>query len=1560
MRTARSRLVVILCVLIALRLPSQNANQPQKATLVVTSEKVIEVPSIASQIVNGIFIPAVDIKKEVNPKRWGKNTAVPGKGLPKGGDPIWEKQKMVNKNPGRDLILDFEAASSGSTPTDPTGAVGPNHFLNSWNSSFRIWDKSGNPLTVAASLSTIFPGSMGDPIVMYDPYADRFFISEFFSNGFDVAVSQGPDPVNDGWYVYRFATNTFPDYPKFSVWSDGYYITANKDQSSPGTSEVVFALERDKMLTGDPTAQMIGFPLTNIVNSGFYSPLGFNCNGSTLPPPGDAPIVYMQDDVWSGVSMDHLKIWNINVDWVTPLNSTISSPQIINTAPFDGLFDGGSFSNLPQPSGSDIDALQATIMYMAQYRRLPTYNTVVFNFVVDLDGNDDYAGIRWYELRQINDGDPWTIHQEGTYSQPDGHSAFCGNMCMDASGNIALAYTVVSSTQFPSLRYTGRYANDPAGTMTITEDVIANGTQSDPSSRYGDYSQMTIDPSDDATFWSIGEYFNGGRKNHVGVFQITPPVLTAQFSGTPQNVCTGNTVTFTDNSLGSPTSWEWTFEGGTPGSFTGETPPPITYNTASTYDVSLEVGDGSTTSTLTLTDYITVQNIIVEFSGTPTTLVVGNNVQFSDLSSCNPTSWLWSFSPTTVTYVGGTDASSQNPQVQFNAGGLYTVSLTATNSYGNDTEIKTDYIDVTDCMVSSFPYLQTFDSWTTSSPDYSCTADGTVTLEECWTNLSGDDIDWDIFTGATASSPTGPDADHTGGGNYLYTEASGGQFCNGSTGYISTPTFDFSALTIPQLRFWYHMYGNQMGTLSVQVSDDGGATWSADVWSLSGDQGNSWQEAAISLSAYALQSNIIIRFTGLTGNGYRSDMAIDDVRVAEETCYCTSVGNMSYETSTTLVDFNTLNNTTAKPAAYNDYTSMSTDVVKGSSYNLTVNVNTDGDWEVHTFAWIDWNQDCDFDDPGEAFDLGTATYVEDGPTSASPYSVTVPADAAIGTTRMRVSTRFDSDPTSCETGFDGEVEDYSVNVLSGLIWTGNTSTDWVVASNWDQNTVPSVYYNVVIPTTPLGGQFPEINSATMDAQTYDLNIESGAMLSIYGALTVNGTLANDEGVGGIIIKSDANQTGSLITDTDNIEATVERYLTDTVAHFIGAPVAGAVIGDLFFDHNPEVWLYQYHENDDSWEYLVPLDTPMPLGQGYYAWVDTTGIQHVTADFQGPLRSSDLTLNSSTTPSVTYTDAAHGVNLLSNPFPSALDWDIGSWQLTNIDGTIYVWSDAGNYLFRNQMELGNLTDGIIPVAQAFSIQADATDPVFTIPADARVHHTQQFYLPGREVQNDISLIVLEMVNSGKRDEVWITFNNECTEEYDDGWDVYKRYGDENSPQLYLQESVFELSIDALPDLTGNGKIIPLNFIAGANGQHELLLKDLVGLEDVDIILEDLFTDHSHIFSIDPLYRFTASLSDSPDRFLLHIGATVTGKDEIKEESLYSIYSVEKTIYIKRNGKAKDQNIDVQLFDIYGRVISEKSFSPSHLDRINTNIDYNIVIVRVIGEKGEMVSEKVFIK
>jgi hypothetical protein len=496
----------------------------QKTTSMAASTSqaayVIEIPALSS-IEN--ILPADEHQAGLT-RRSGSNKTIVGKGYPKNGDPLRSIQENVTKFNGKAPSVSFDA-HSGFGLNDPTGAIGPNHYVNAFNSGFGIRDRNGNVLLAEASLSVLFPGeTLGDPVVVYDRYADRFIVMEFSNspNGFLIAICQGPDPVNDGWFTYRFNTGTFPDYEKLSIWSDGYYITANKDQGSAGTSEVVWALERDEMLLGNPSAQIVGFGLTGITTSGFYSPAGFNVNGPDLPPPGDAPIVYLQDDGWSGVTDDHVKLWNINVDWVNAANSTISAPQIITTADFDSVFDNGSFSNLTQPSGTDIDALQATVMYMAQYRRFPTYNSAVFNFVVDLTNADALAGIRWYELRQANDGDAWTIHQEGTYVQPDGLSAFCGGIAMDNFGNIGLAYTVVSNVQAPSIRYTGRLSADPLNTMTQVEDVIVNSTFSDPTTRYGDYAQMTVDPLDDQTFWHIAEYFGSGssRKSIVGAFKL--------------------------------------------------------------------------------------------------------------------------------------------------------------------------------------------------------------------------------------------------------------------------------------------------------------------------------------------------------------------------------------------------------------------------------------------------------------------------------------------------------------------------------------------------------------------------------------------------------------------------------------------------------------------------------------------------------------------------------------------------------------------------------------------------------------------------------------------------------------------------------------------------------------------------------------------------------------------------------------------------------------------------------------------------------------------------------
>ena len=1032
----------------------QDTKPVQHPTLIVTSATMVEVPSIASQIADGTFKPAENIVKEYNPKKWGKNTSVPGKGLPKGDDPLMQMQKDAVKISGKAPILTFQAASSSSTPTDPTGAVGPNHFVNSWNSSFRIWDKAGNPLTAVASLGTILNGNAGDPIVMYDPYADRFIITEFYSNGFGMAVGQGPDPVNDGWYLYTFNTNVFPDYPKFSVWSDGYYITANKNSSTAGTSEVVFATQRDKMLVGDPTALMIGFPLTGIVTSGFYSPLGFNCNGPTLPPAGNAPIVYMQDDSWSGVSTDHLKIWNINVNWTTPASSTISSPQILNTVPFDGLFDGGSFSNLPQPSGgSDIDALQATIMYMAQYRRFPTYNSVVFNFVVDLNGADNYAGIRWYELRQSSAGGLWAIYQEGTYSQQNGHSAFSGNMCMDGSGNIALAYTCVSTSLFPSLRYTGRFASDPLGTMTMSEQVIANGTQVDPSTRYGDYSQMTIDPTDDATFWSIGEYFNGGRKNQVGVFQFAPPALTAAFAGTPTSVCSGSSVTFTDQSLGSPTSWNWSFPGGSPSSYNGQNPPAITYNTPGSYDVSLVVGDGSTTDPETKTSYITVQNIIADFSGTPATVVVGNSVTFTDNSSCNPTSWTWSFP-------GGTPSSfvGQNPPaITYSTEGIYDVALSVSKPGGSDVMTKTGYISVvppefnmqngsiTTCQGNFYDSGGASGSYTNNETlvetFYPSTSGAMIrfTFNTFSTELNYDYLY--IYNGTSTSAPLiGTYNGTTSPGTVTASNASGAltfRFTSDAsvtaTGWSASiscfsnnvpPIANFSASTVsPAIN---------TDVVFTDLSQNLPTSWS---WSftpnnviyVNGTNASS-QNPQVQFNAVGFYT---VTLTATNANGSDQEIKTNYIEVI---LYQYCIPTYTYGTTDgdyiSLVQLGSINNATGASVSpyYTYYSNLSTELIPGTAYTITLSPGTYTS-SNYIAVWIDYNQNGLFETTEK---LGNISIP---PTpSTGTMNFTVPADATSGTTRMRVREVWSNtniDP--CTNESYGETEDYNITIPGGSL-----------------------------------------------------------------------------------------------------------------------------------------------------------------------------------------------------------------------------------------------------------------------------------------------------------------------------------------------------------------------------------------------------------------------------------------------------------------------------------------------------------------------------------------------
>ncbi len=180
---------------------------------------------------------------------------------------------------------------------DPTGAAGPDRYVQAVNTAFRVYQKTGTPDGISSSLSSLWSGSdnLGDPIVMYDRHADRWFISQFNSgpNRMLLAVSETPDP-RGAYFTYEYTFSQFPDYPKFSIWWDGYYMTSNSNKTA-----VVF--ERSRMLTGDPTARMIALSAPSVINSGFTSVLPADADGD-LPPTGTPCYFFNIEDNTLGCS----------------------------------------------------------------------------------------------------------------------------------------------------------------------------------------------------------------------------------------------------------------------------------------------------------------------------------------------------------------------------------------------------------------------------------------------------------------------------------------------------------------------------------------------------------------------------------------------------------------------------------------------------------------------------------------------------------------------------------------------------------------------------------------------------------------------------------------------------------------------------------------------------------------------------------------------------------------------------------------------------------------------------------------------------------------------------------------------------------------------------------------------------------------------------------------------------------------------------------------------------------------------------------------------------------
>ena len=431
--------------------------------------------------------------------------------------------------------------NTGFTPPDPSGAAGPDHYVHAVNSSVKIFDKTGNLLVGPTSLGAFLGigSNSGDPIVLYDQLADRYFVSEFgsVSNGLAIGVSVTNDPTG-AYNVYQYSFDSFPDYPHYSIWPDAYYLTANK-----GGANKVYAIERDVILAGDPDPQIIGFPLPgNSSNPNtVLSPEPANLTGIEYPDDLPGYIVYLQDDGWGGITYDHLKVWEIDVDFDTPANSTISSPLEIPTDPFNAYFAPFGSGDVAQPgTGQKIDMITGVISYAANYRSFGTHNSWVITFNDNVDGTN--AGIRWIELR--NDAtNPWEVFQEGTYAPADDNSRFMGSAAMDAAGNIGLAFNIASATLPAGIRYTGRFDGDALGEMTIAETTIVDGVGvQTTTNRFGDYSHLTMDPNN-FTFWHTAEYFSANNqwRTQVASFSLS--------SGFAQDVGVNNIINPTNGIL---------------------------------------------------------------------------------------------------------------------------------------------------------------------------------------------------------------------------------------------------------------------------------------------------------------------------------------------------------------------------------------------------------------------------------------------------------------------------------------------------------------------------------------------------------------------------------------------------------------------------------------------------------------------------------------------------------------------------------------------------------------------------------------------------------------------------------------------------------------------------------------------------------------------------------------------------------------------------------------------------------------------------------------------------
>ncbi len=477
----------------------------------------------------------------------------------------------------------FNAFGGRVNPSDDNGDVGPNHYVQQINLLVRVFDKTGTPLTAPFKLSSLFAPiggqcsvqDAGDPVVLYDALSDRWLLSQFAFASVSappyhecVAVSKTADPTG-AYYVYDFVTagNELPDYPKPAVWPDAYYMMVHQfTNGGPFNGTGVYSFDRKKMLAGDFTAGYIYFNL-NLAShpEGIGGGLFADVDGLTPPPAGRPGIFAYFTATSFGDPANGIRLFDFHADFDVPANSTFTEPQTTYAAPLPvaafSLANPPGRRDIPQPPPTTVtaalDAIADRFMHRLQYRDFGGYESLVTNHTVGAPASTTFgvfrAGVRYYELRRPLPAGLFFVNEQATFAPADGTNRWMASAAMDHEGNIGVGFSVSSTTVFPGIRYAGRLASDPPGGLFQGETDLqaGSGVQTTTNNRWGDYSGLTVDPTDDCTFWYTTEYYTAasqatsaaGWLTRIGSFKVNPAC-----TAPPQGTLTG-TVTHCSTGL---------------------------------------------------------------------------------------------------------------------------------------------------------------------------------------------------------------------------------------------------------------------------------------------------------------------------------------------------------------------------------------------------------------------------------------------------------------------------------------------------------------------------------------------------------------------------------------------------------------------------------------------------------------------------------------------------------------------------------------------------------------------------------------------------------------------------------------------------------------------------------------------------------------------------------------------------------------------------------------------------------------------------------------------------